>query len=251
MVTTLLNINELSINSDSLTHFEMIMKFDFHIHSIYSKDSILKPEQIVKIAKRKGFSGVAITDHETIRGALKTKSIVHDDFEVIIGSEVKTDKGEIIGLFLNEEIKSRNFYEAIEEIKDQDGMSVLPHPYRNGLFESNNLMEMFDLVEGLNGRTSKELNYRAQELAKNHGLPIIAGSDAHTPFEIGRIMNILQENDEVKKCMLKGNVIIKGEELPYHLQIFSSAIGRFKRNGITGLAKSFLNKISNKNRRIK
>ncbi|VVB54064.1 Error-prone DNA polymerase [uncultured archaeon] len=224
------------------------MKFDFHIHSIYSKDSILKPERIVKIAKKEGFSGVAITDHDTIRGALKTKSIVQDNLEVIIGSEVKTDKGEIIGLFLNEEIKSRNFLEVIEEIRDQDGISVLPHPYRNRLFESKDILGMIDLVEGLNGRTSKELNYRAQELAKNHRLPMIAGSDAHTPFEIGRVMNILQENDDIKKCILKGNVTLNGKELPHHLRIFSSAIGRYKRDGIAGLAASFINRISNKKR---
>ena len=168
------------------------INFDLHIHSIYSKDAILKPERIIKMAKKKGLSGIAITDHGTIKGALKTKSVAFDNFMVIVGAEVQTDKGEIIGLFLNEEIKSRKFAEVIDEIKDQDGITVLPHPYKNRQCDPKDLVEMVDLVEGLNARTSKELNYRAQNLAKNFGLPIIAGSDAHTPFEIGQAQTIIK-----------------------------------------------------------
>jgi predicted metal-dependent phosphoesterase TrpH len=225
----------------------MTINFDFHIHSIYSKDSILKPERIIKIARKKGLSGIAITDHNTIRGALKTKLSIIDDFVVIIGSEVKTEKGEITGLFLNEEIKSNKFAEVIEEIKDQDGISVLPHPYRNKLCDPKNLLNEVDIVEGLNARTPKELNYKAQSLAKSFGLPMIAGSDAHISFEIGSVQTIIRGNertfDDIKKCLLKGEVIIKGKELPYHLQVVSAGIGRLRRDGMAEFTKSCLNKL--------
>lgn len=227
----------------------MTMNFDLHIHSVYSKDSILKPERIIKIAKKKGLSGIAVTDHDTIEGALKTKSVAFDNFMVIVGAEVQTDKGEIIGLFLNEEIKTREFAEVIDEIKDQDGITVLPHPYRNRLCDPKNLLEKVDLVEGLNARTSKELNYRAQILARNFGLPMIAGSDAHTPFEIGRAQTIIQGSevifDDIKDYLLKGEVAINGKESPYPLRLLSVGIGRFRRDGAVGLMKSGINKVLN------
>ena len=227
----------------------MTLNFDLHIHSIYSRDAILKPERIIKIAKKKGLSGIAVTDHDTIKGALKTKSVAFDNFMVIVGAEVQTDKGEIIGLFLNDEIKSRIFVEVIDEIKDQDGITVLPHPYRNRLSNPRDLLEKVDLIEGLNARTSKELNYRAQSLAKNFGLPITAGSDAHTPFEIGRAQTIIQGReaifDDIKDYLLKGEVAIIGKESPYYLQWLSAGIGRFRRDGAVGLMKSGINKVSN------
>ena len=227
----------------------MTTNFDLHIHSIYSKDAILKPERIVKIAKKKGLSGIAITDHDTIKGALKTKSVAFDNFMVIVGAEVQTDKGEIIGLFLNEEIKSRKFAEVIDEIKDQDGITVLPHPCRNRQCDPKDLLEMVDLVEGLNARTSKELNYRAQNLAKNFGLPIIAGSDAHTPFEIGRAQTIIQGGevvfDDIKDYLLKGKAAINGNELSYYLRMLSAGVGRFRRDGAVGLVKSGIDKVLN------
>lgn len=224
----------------------MTLNYDFHIHSIYSKDSILKPEIIIKVAKKKGLAGFAVTDHNTIVGALKTKLIARDSLEVIIGAEVETDKGEIIGLFLNEEIKSIEFIEVIEEIKDQGGISILPHPYRNKLCNPKRLLEMVDLVEGLNARTSKHLNYMAQSLAKDVGLQIIAGSDAHTPFEIGRVQTVLQEKDVtlngIKNSLLNGEIYISGKESPCYLQHLSAGIGKFKKDGALGLAKSCLKK---------
>jgi len=201
------------------------------------------------MAKKKGLSGIAITDHDTIKGALKTKSVAFDNFMVIVGAEVQTDKGEIIGLFLNEEIKSRKFAEVIDEIKDQDGITVLPHPYKNRQCDPKDLLEMVDLVEGLNARTSKELNYRAQNLAKNFGLPIIAGSDAHTPFEIGQAQTIIQGwevvFDDIKDYLLKGKVAINGNELSYHLRMLSAGVGRFRRDGAVGLVKSGIDKVLN------
>lgn len=227
----------------------MTLNFDFHIHSIYSRDAILKPKSIIKIAKKKGLSGIAVTDHDTIKGALKIKSVTSDDFMVIVGAEVQTDKGEIIGLFLNEEIKARKFTEVTDEIKDQDGITVLPHPYRNKHCDPKNLLKMVDLVEGLNARTSKELNKRAQILAKRFGVPVIAGSDAHTPFEIGRVQTTIPVDEmifeDIKDYLLKGEVSINGVESPYYLRLLSVGIGRFRRDGVVGLVGSCRNKVLN------
>ena len=108
---------------------------------------------------------------------------------------------------------------------------------------------MVDLVEGLNARTSKELNYKAQTLARNFGLPIIAGSDAHTPFEIGRVQTIIRGSevifDGIKDNLLSGEVSINGKESPNYLRMLSVGIGRFKRDGAAGLMRSGMNKVSN------
>ena len=93
------------------------MKYDLHIHSKYSSDGVLDPEKIVKIAAKRGLNGVAITDHNTIIGGLKAKNYETEDFKVIVGSEISTERGEIIGLFLKEEIKPGNVQEvSIREV---------------------------------------------------------------------------------------------------------------------------------------
>ncbi|HQE50405.1 MAG TPA: PHP domain-containing protein, partial [Fervidobacterium sp.] len=152
---------------------------DLHIHSKYSFDSLLSPRTILKVAKKKGLTGIAVTDHNTIRGGLEVRKINKDrDFTVIVGSEIQTDIGDIIGLCVNEEIKSRISIEVIEEIKDQGGYVVLPHPFR-GHKLNQYIIELSDAVEVFNGRSTAEENFKALELAKRYNKPFTAGSDAH------------------------------------------------------------------------
>lgn len=211
------------------------MNFDFHIHSVYSHDSISKPESIIKYSKKKGLAGIAITDHNTILGAKKAKSLSSEDFLIIIGAEIETDMGEIIGLFLNEEIISNDFYEVKDAIKAQGGLIVLPHPFKNEAINFNLLAKEVDLIESLNGRIKPELNHKACILAKKYERPMIAGSDAHTPFEIGAVQNKLQidelSSEEVRKVLLKGMCIPFGAESPFYVRMLSRGIGRYKRDG--------------------
>ncbi|HEX7467577.1 MAG TPA: PHP domain-containing protein, partial [Methanobacterium sp.] len=88
------------------------MKFDFHTHSKYSSDGYVDPKILVKVAAKVGLSGIAITDHNTIKGGLEAKKYENNEIEVIVGSEILTDKGEIIGIFLTDEINSKNFFDV-------------------------------------------------------------------------------------------------------------------------------------------
>ena len=90
-----------------------------------------EPRNILKVAKKKGIDIIAITDHNTIKGGVETKKVEKEfGIEVIIGSEIMTTEGEIIGLFLNEEIpKGLTPEETIELIKEQGGLAIAPHPY--------------------------------------------------------------------------------------------------------------------------
>jgi len=197
------------------------MYFDLHIHSTYSKDSLLKPRQIIKIAMSKNLDVIGITDHNTIKGGLiaKQEAMKLENILVIVGSEIKTNFGDIIGLFLNEEIHKRDFCEAIDAIYDQGGIVVLPHPYRRKHFPSEAMLRKIHIIEGINGRTPNKLNENGILLARKLGKPIIGGSDAHFPFEIGIIRNFIEgeffDEDEFRKALLKrDNVYIINELFP-------------------------------------
>ena len=191
----------------------MAQEYDFHIHSIYSKDCLTPIKQIIKRAKKQGLTGIAITDHNTIKGAVKAKKIAKN-LDIIIGAEIKTEIGDIIGLFLKKEIKSRKSLEVIKEIKDQGGITILPHPFKSKKPRITHILNKIDLIEGLNTRQIKKKNILAQKLAKKYKIPAIACSDAHNPFTIGRARTIFKEKN-IKKALQKGNFKTKGKEASY------------------------------------
>ena len=194
-----------------------IAELDLHVHSMYSFDSLMKPEKIVKTAKQEDLAGVAITDHGTIRGGLSAKKYNINDFIVIIGAEIKTEIGDIIGLFLNEEIRFSEIWSVIDEIRDQGGLVILPHPFRGhdlNKFDKD-LINKIDAIEGYNSRTGMNKNIQAQEFAKACGLPVTAGSDAHFYGEIGlakTIMENISSEDDVRKSILNCSTQIIGTQ---------------------------------------
>lgn len=191
------------------------MKYDLHIHSKYSYDGILEPKDIVKIAIKRGLDGIAITDHNTVKGALEAKKYETDDLKVIVGSEIKTERGEITGLFLEEEINSRDFYEVIDRIKEQNGIVVIPHPFdrlrKSAFIPTRKDIKFIDCIEGFNSRcVFQEYNKEAINFAIKHGLKIVAGSDAHFRNEIGNA-GIETNEEDVRKAIL-GEIKIFGEK---------------------------------------
>ncbi|MDG6218795.1 MAG: PHP domain-containing protein [Candidatus Thermoplasmatota archaeon] len=199
----------------------MVLKFDLHIHTVYSKDSFLRPEKIIKIARVRELDGIAITDHNSIKGGLITKKIAKDDIKVIIGSEIMTNNGEVIGLFLNEDIKSTIFEEVVDEINDQDGVIILPHPYRNKRGNPENLGLCVDFIESKNGRTSPKYNKLAEDLALKYNIPVVGGSDAHLSFEIGKIQTLFEtfekNEDYALRDLFKSKTNIIGQENPQEI----------------------------------
>lgn len=167
-------------------------ELDLHVHSAHSYDSLVLPRTIVERARQLGLSGVAITDHGSIRGGLEAKEIVGSkNFVVIIGMEVATEIGDILGLFLLSPIKSRRCEDCVHEIHEQGGIAILPHPYRHHSRLPLELMESLDGVEVWNGRDPKDVSHRVrQQLAKPYSLAELGGSDAHWSREIGRARTI-------------------------------------------------------------
>jgi len=142
--------------------------------------------------RRRGLDGVAITDHNTIAGALALKEIA--PFLVIVGEEVDTTRGEILGLFLEEEVpRGLTPEEAMARIREQGGLVGVSHPLdrlrRSAMGQAAllDIVNELDFLEGFNSRvTFPSDNRKAQALAQSKGLPFTAGSDAHTAYEIGR-----------------------------------------------------------------
>ncbi len=170
---------------------ETILRADLHTHTHYSPDSIASPWQFVEACRRRGINCLAVTDHNTIRGALVVRELA--DFPVIVGEEVRSAEGEIIGLFLTEDVpKGLPAEETVERIEGQGGLVGLPHPYdraRRGLRPEarERLLERIDFVETLNARiVFPGDNDAARRLADGNGVAMTAGSDAHSSWELGR-----------------------------------------------------------------
>lgn len=191
------------------------MILDLHVHSSYSFDSLVAPRDILRRAKQIGLNGIAITDHDTVQGALTAAELNDDnDFLVIIGAEISTDAGDIIGLFLRNDITCRDGLAVIEEIRKQGGLVILPHPYK-GHKLSDELISRVDAIEVFNSRTSSEQNDKAMALAKQYGKPMVAGSDAHFLSEIG-LSKVVVESEDVRSEILNGRArLLEGRSAPY------------------------------------
>jgi predicted metal-dependent phosphoesterase TrpH len=169
-------------------------RFDLHMHTIFSPDSRNKPADLLHDAKRAGLNGIAITDHHTIEGALVTKELNKDkDFEVIIGEEVTTDKGDVIALFIEEEVRERDLLKVIADIKSQDGVVVIPHPFRpmqTFRYPLDSLVGKIDAIETINSRTPDSSNDAAARIAMQLPVAAVGSSDAHILLDIGKAYTV-------------------------------------------------------------
>jgi predicted metal-dependent phosphoesterase TrpH len=162
------------------------------VHTAYSYDGFTTIEQLNAACQRRGINALAITDHDTLEAALLCKKSLL--LKVIVGEEVTTASGHLIGLFLSRWIPpGLTVSETIDRIRDQGGLVYLPHPFdrvRAGYMNSTQLEELanrFDMVEVFNSRNLfNDSNDKASAFAASHSLLRTVGSDAHVPHEVGR-----------------------------------------------------------------
>jgi predicted metal-dependent phosphoesterase TrpH len=168
------------------------VRVDLHVHSHYSRDSMLRFETIIDRVARRGLDGIALIDHNTIAGAQELAGIA--PFTVIVGEEIKTAEGEIVGLFLHEGIPGGlPPEETIAAIRAQEGIVCIPHPtdrLRTSPLKRTALLRVLDRVDALETINARVIlradNLEAQALAQDRGLAQYGGSDAHSSTEIGR-----------------------------------------------------------------
>lgn len=190
-------------------------KYDLHIHSHYSQDSRSSPELIVKKAKKLGLNGIAITDHDTIKGSLRAKKINKDkNFEIITAAEIKTNKADVLGYYLQEEIKERGFFDVIDRIKEQDAIAVIAHPYtilRTRLrLPAKEIKNKINALECFNARTLFNFeNTKAIKVAEKFNLAKTASSDSHNLFEIGSAYTMFDKS--LRNAIKKRKTTIYGK----------------------------------------
>lgn len=177
----------------------MELRIDCHVHTAYSSDSGLSLVRLIEACKRKGINGVCITDHNTIAGAQRLTEIA--SFTVIVGEEISTTAGEIIGYFLIKEIPpGLSPAKAVAAIKEQGGLVAVPHPFdrmRRSALKKEALLDILDtidIIEVFNSRNLFEAdNLEALQFARMHGKVNSVGSDCHTLWEVGNSFVIMNE----------------------------------------------------------
>ncbi len=166
------------------------MRVDLHLHSHYSHDGRSSLEELVARCKECGLDRIALTDHNTIEGALALARLAPE--LTIVGEEAKTLEGEVIGLFINSRLPP---YQSPEEVMDlihgMGGLTYIPHPLdrHRSHFREERIVELatrIDIVETYNPWCDPAANQAAARLAEELGKVSATGSDSHAAHELGR-----------------------------------------------------------------
>lgn len=201
------------------------MKLDLHLHSNHSSDSISTPKTIMKTAKKLGLT-IAITDHNTTSAWPVFKTLSKEmNLPVIFGEEIKVIEngkcaGEIVGLFMKQEVRPSIAEEVFEKLHEQNALAMVVHPFdifRNDFKHLEKHVKKIDLLEVFNSRTTLDShNKKALEFAIKNKLPQTANSDSHTPKEIGMSYTKVEANtlQEARRELIKGNTTPFGKKSP-------------------------------------
>ncbi len=171
---------------------------DMHVHTMFS-DGVHSVREVLMYAKAKGLNGIAITDHNTVAGALRSLGEAKRlGLLVIPGVEVNCREGHILLYGVREELPQRLRHRpTVSEVVDyglENSILVsIAHPYGRTLFLKYPVVEIAEVlrrvqgIEVLNGRTPMSRNELALRLAQELGKVYTAGSDAHVVDELGRV----------------------------------------------------------------
>jgi len=201
------------------------MRFDLHTHTTYSehhfwgKDALNTPAEMINAAIKRGLSGMAITDHQTVKGSLVGEEYVKAhklNFKIITGIEIRTLSGDLLALGIRENIPDNLSLETtIEKIHALNGLSVAPHPYGEfGLREClKEKAVKADAIEVFNAGSCRSFqNLKAKRLAVKNHKPFSAGSDAHYYRDVGNA-GVSCEGDPLE-AIRKGKVTVFGMYTP-------------------------------------
>ena len=195
---------------------------DFHVHTRYSRDSLMSEDRLIRLALERGLTHVAVTNHNNVEGAVAVRDRViaqglEDRLHIILGEEVSTSDGEVVGIFLTETIAPGSSADATADaIHAQGGLVSIPHPYdpfRRSHIGEEPLLRLadsgkIDAIEVFNSRvTFARHNQEAADLAARYRIPGIACSDAHSGLEVAMSFNALPafDNAEELRAALREN----------------------------------------------
>lgn len=175
------------------------LRVELHLHTIGSHDSLMKPQKILGCCDRLGIDRIAVTDHDVLSVALEMTAMAPE--RVIVGEEIQTSQGEIIGYFLKELVPGGlEPMETIKRLRDQGAVISIPHPFdglRTPHFTKDQIEKIAPYVDALeifNARCiTSAPNAQAKAFAGSHGLLETVGSDAHSYIELGKANLLMQD----------------------------------------------------------
>jgi hypothetical protein len=184
-----------------------MIKLDLHIHSQYSEDGIGSPNDIIKSLKKRGLQGMAITDHNSVDGALKSLKFASKDFIVIPGVEISTLDGHMIALDVKETIQKKlTIEETIQKIIELGGIPIVPHLYRNMSGIKRDKLEKIcnniAAIEVFNACSVPKTNLKTIKVAKEFNLGGTGGSDSHNPQFVGYGYTVVDTTDFSKDAII-------------------------------------------------
>jgi predicted metal-dependent phosphoesterase TrpH len=191
------------------------MRIDLHCHTRYSPDSLTTLDALLHRMDQRKLDMVAITDHNTIAGALEFRARAPARF--VAGEEIKTLDGEVLALFVREHVPpGLPVLETIRRVHDQGALAGVSHPLDRlrgeaiGREKLQAIRTNLDFIEILNARIIFPRDNRmAREMAVRWGVPGSAGSDAHAAFEVGRVyveMPPFEGPQDFVDCLAQGQV---------------------------------------------
>lgn len=197
------------------------MKIDTHIHSKYSKDSIMPLEDIIRCSRKENLKAIAISDHDEIGAIEAIKDVEHEGIIVIPAEEVSSSKGHIVALGITDYIKPlQTPEETIDQIHDNGGIAIAAHPYcfyRSGVGSMVTDLDI-DAIETRNSRFILGYsNLRAKKTSEKYDFPPIGASDAHFIEGIGSCYTQIPDAydvDEILKYIKKGKTTAHGVRTP-------------------------------------
>jgi glycosyltransferase involved in cell wall biosynthesis len=202
-----------------------LIDVDLHMHTDHSHDCATPVDVLLSTARERGLGAIAVTDHNEISGALEAAARA-DGVKVIVAEEVKTaHQGEVIGLFLREKIpKGLSLQETIAEIKRQDGLVYVPHPFDrlHSVPDYEHLLDVLDDVDAIevfNPRIAfKPFNEEAVRFAAKYRIVAGAGSDSHVAAGLGSVRIRMRDFDgpqEFLESLREADIITKPTSLLY------------------------------------
>ena len=203
------------------------IKTDFHVHTSFSRRVTASPEEMYAAAREKGLGKIAVTDHNTIKGALRLAE--KDPDFIIIGEEITWDsRGEIIGLFLKEAIpEGKSAAYTLDALHEQNAFVFIPHPFAPFHFfcPPGNILKMADRIDAVeirNGRNFRILNTCADAFCFLFKIQGICGSDAHLQKDVGRAGMMLPNfstADELRESIKMARPFGSGQSLLNSLKL--------------------------------
>jgi len=198
---------------------DLKLRIDFHVHTVCSRDSLIQIEELVPRCRATGLDGLAVTDHDTLEGALRAMKRCKDII-IIPGMEIETSEGHVLALNVRKVVKkSPDFSETIENIHELGGIAVIAHPFSilKPIVDVDILStSSLDAVEVANATSFPYslMMRKSKTLAERLGLPMTGGSDAHFSTVIGRSYTVVdsdsREVSDILEAVREGRTEVVG-----------------------------------------